>query len=188
MVTFLFRSIKMECILCRSPLYFHFACAGGQLTHWVCLTTVLASSFAVNLNRYFHTAMAFQTLLGRCAATALQILVFSVIAAWLGADFAIDDRSIKYCQSTRIASQTNRSTEIVLFSSLLGSAVVLLELTQSFAPFVAVLSSHSFPIFCWMERAHVSIFTERHGTETSPFLCLLLYILHVITMKLKVIA
>ena len=73
--------------------------------------------------------MAFQTLLGRCAAAALQIWVFSVIAARLGADFAIGDRSIKYRQSTLIASQTNRSTEIVIFSPLLGSAVILFELT-----------------------------------------------------------
>ena len=47
-VSVLFHSVKTECIPCRSPLHFRFACAGGQLTRWACLTAVLASSFAVD--------------------------------------------------------------------------------------------------------------------------------------------
>ena len=151
MVTFPFRSVKTERVLCRSPFHFRFVCASGQLTRWACLTAVLANSVVVRQNRYFHTSTAFQTLLGRCAAAALQIWVFSVIAARLGADFAIDDRSIKYRQSTPIASQTNRSTEIVLFSPLLGSAVVLFELTTVHAVVRTVCRRIQFPFifrFC----------------------------------------
>ena len=40
-VTFLFRSVKMECVPCHSPLHFRFACASDQLTLWACLTDVL---------------------------------------------------------------------------------------------------------------------------------------------------
>ena len=48
-----------------------------------------------------------------------------MIAARLGADFTVDNRSR---QSTLIASQTSRSTAIVHFSAFMGSAVVLFGL------------------------------------------------------------
>ena len=99
-----------------------------------------------------------KTSLGRCAAAALQTWVFSVITAWLGTDFAIDDWLIKYRQSIPITSNKLIDWNSTLFT-FVGLSSHLVWANDS-------SRSHSHCLLLYSAPIHFPFFVERNGNVT----------------------